>query len=56
MQFGHTFDRKVMHILPLDPRFGPTYLNEVVIADGFYCIGYKVEAIPKLVVIFPTKK
>ena len=56
MQFGHALDRILRHILLADPRFGPTYLHKIDIADGFYRIAVKVDDIPKLAVIFPSNK
>ena len=56
MQFGHALDRIIRNILLSDPKFGPSYIHKVDISDGFYRIALTIEDIPKLAVMFPTKK
>jgi hypothetical protein len=56
MQFGITLHRILHAILEANPWFGPVYMCSIDIADGFYRAGLLPEDIPKLGVVFPTKK
>ncbi|KAI2510214.1 hypothetical protein MHU86_4246 [Fragilaria crotonensis] len=44
MQFGRALQRVLSKIVHADPRFGPTYMAKIDIADGFYrhspCMGW----------------
>jgi Reverse transcriptase (RNA-dependent DNA polymerase). len=54
MQFGHTLDRILRHILLADPQHGPVHLLKLDIADGFYRIDLCPDDIPRLGVVFPV--
>mmetsp|Transcript_14147 Transcript_14147/g.26545 ORF Transcript_14147/g.26545 Transcript_14147/m.26545 type:complete len:786 (+) Transcript_14147:1982-4339(+) len=54
MQFGHTLDRILRHILLSDPSHGPVYLLKIDLSDGFYRIDTNPDDIPRLGVVFPT--
>jgi Reverse transcriptase (RNA-dependent DNA polymerase). len=54
MQFGHTLDRILRHILLADPQHGPVYLLKLDISDGFYRIDLCPDDIPRLGVVFPV--
>jgi Reverse transcriptase (RNA-dependent DNA polymerase). len=55
MQFGHTLERILRHILLSDPSHGPVYLIKIDISDGFYRIDMNPDDIPRLGVVFPTE-
>ena len=55
MQFGHALDRILRQILLANPELGPVQLIKIDISDGFYRIGLRIDDIPKLGVIFPTR-
>ena len=55
MQFGYALDRILRQILLANPELGPVKLIKIDISDGFYRIGLRIEDIPKLGVIFPTR-
>jgi hypothetical protein len=54
MQFGRALQRVIQKIVNADPRYGPTYLAKIDIADGFYRVWLKITDIPKLGVMLPT--
>ena len=55
MQFGRALNRVVRKIVRADPRYGPTYLAKIDIADGFYRVWLQLQDIVlKLGVILPT--
>ena len=55
MQFGHAIDRILREILIANPDLGPLQLIKLDISDGFYRVGLKVDDIPKLGVVFPSR-
>ena len=56
MQFGHAIDRILREILIANPELGPLQLIKLDISDGFYRVGLKVDDIPKLGVVFPSRQ
>jgi hypothetical protein len=54
MQFGRTLQRLLQRLVHADPRYGPTYLIKVDIADGFYRIHLNPRDAPVLGVAFPS--
>ena len=55
MQFGRALKRVLQRIYKANPKFGPVYLSEIDISDGFYRIAVHTEDAPKLAVLFPTR-
>ena len=55
MQFGHTLDRILRHILISNPNHGPVYLMKGDLFGGFYRMGLSPDDVPKLGVVFPTE-
>jgi hypothetical protein len=53
MQFGRALERILQRLVQADPRYGPTYLIKVDIADGFYRVHLQPQDIPSLAVAFP---
>ena len=56
MQFGHALERIIREILLANPKLGPVHMMKVDLSDGFYRVGVNPNDIPKLGVVFPTKK
>lgn len=56
MQFGHTLDRFLREILLSDPDLGPLSMIKADIANEFYRIDLVPADIPKLGVVFPTRR
>ena len=56
MQFGHTLDRILRHILISNPNHGPVYLMKGDLFGGFYRMGLSPDDVPKLGVVFPTER
>lgn len=54
MQFGRALQRVLSKIVHADPRFGPTYMAKIDIADGFYRVWVQIDDVPKLGVALPT--
>lgn len=54
MQFGKALQRILTKLVHADPRYGPTWLAKIDIADGFYRIRIQPRDIPRLGVILPT--
>ena len=44
---------KIQHA---NPHFGPVYISNIDIADGFYCVWVNADDIPKLAMLFPTEQ
>lgn len=54
MQFGRALQRLLQRLVDADPRYGPTYIIKVDIADGFYRIHLNPRDTPLLGVAFPS--
>jgi hypothetical protein len=55
VQFGRALLCILQQIAHSDPRLGPVFLSKIDIVYGFYCIGIRVDDVPKLGIIFPTQ-
>ena len=56
MQFGHALDRILREIILADPSLGPVQLLKLDLSDALYQVNLNVADIPKLGVVFPTKR
>ena len=56
MQFGKALQRILHHIHHANPHLGPVYLSKIDISDGFYRIWLRAEDIPKMAVLFPSRR
>jgi hypothetical protein len=54
MQFGRALERLLFRIRHANPRFGPTYMAKIDLADGFYRLWLAARGIPNLGAVFPT--
>jgi hypothetical protein len=54
MQFGRALERLLFRIRHANPRFGPTYMAKIDLADGFYRLWLAARGIPNLGVVFST--
>lgn len=55
VQFGRALQRVFSRMVHADPRYGPVYMEQIEIADGFYRVWLNAMDVPKLGFVLPPR-